>query len=195
MSLNIVLASSSASRQTLLKRIISNFVSVSPDLDETPIKNETAKALAKRLSQQKAMTIGKQYLNSLVIAGDQTAECEGVLLHKPMSINKAKEQLTFCSGKHVRFYSGLCTYNTQTENQQITIEVIDVYFRNLSQQEITTYINKEQAIYSVGSFKCEGLGISLFRSISGGDNSVLMGLPLIPLTDFLINEGLNPLLS
>jgi predicted house-cleaning NTP pyrophosphatase (Maf/HAM1 superfamily) len=76
---------------------------------------------------------------------------------------------------------------------QICCEPFLVFFRELTRAEINNYLKREQPYNCAGSFKSEGLGITLFRKMEGNDPNSLIGLPLICLIDMLINEGINPL--
>ncbi|KEQ13190.1 Maf family protein [Endozoicomonas numazuensis] len=193
--MKIILASSSPYRKSLLKRIDLPFECHSPDIDETPHSGESAQALTMRLSRQKAERLKQAYPEHLIIASDQSAQLSKTLLGKPGSEQKAIEQLMSCSGQSVTFYTGLCLLNTQTNNCQVDTVTYTVHFRHLSQQEIENYIRKEKPLDCAGSFKCEGLGISLFSKMEGDDPNSLIGLPLIKLTNMLIKEGINPLLT
>ncbi len=66
-----------------------------------------------------------------------------------------------------------------------------VHFRTLDEARIERYLKAEQPFDCAGSFKAEGLGISLFRSTEGEDVTSLVGLPLIRLVDMLLNEGID----
>jgi septum formation protein len=70
-----------------------------------------------------------------------------------------------------------------------------VRFRELSSTEIENYLRAEEPYDCAGSFKCEGLGITLFESIESSDPNSLIGLPLIRLNQMLIRFGYNPLLN
>ena len=72
-------------------------------------------------------------------------------------------------------------------------EHFDVKFRRLSAGQIDNYLRREQPYDCAGSFKSEGLGIALFEEFSGRDPNTLVGLPLMLLTDYLIELGLDPL--
>ena len=106
----------------------------------------------------------------------------------------AVKQLTRFSGQTVTFLTGLALVNAETGNAQVVVEPFDVNFRHLSAAEIDAYIAKEQPLDCAGSFKSEGLGISLFSKLSGDDPNSLIGLPLIRLNQMLLNEGVNVLL-
>jgi MAF protein len=156
-----------------------------------------------RLSYEKALAIQKSFPKSTIIGSDQVAyikeEEKGSrlstinVLTKPDSISNAIHQLTACSGKSVRFVTGLCCLSPK-HDAQIISEYVDVTFRQLSQREIQSYINIEKPLDCAGSFKAEGLGITLFDKIESTDPNTLIGLPLIALNKMLINIGFNILL-
>jgi predicted house-cleaning NTP pyrophosphatase (Maf/HAM1 superfamily) len=83
--------------------------------------------------------------------------------------------------------------NSATGHHQICCEPFHVIFRVLQQQEIENYLLKEQPYHCAGSFKSEGLGISLFERLEGDDPNALIGLPLIRLITMLRNEGVDVL--
>lgn len=189
----IVLASGSAYRASLLAKLSIPFETSSPDVDESPADNEQAKALALRLSQAKAKALEHLYPDHLIIGSDQVAEVDGVMLGKPGIHDKAIQQLKMCSGKRVVFYTGLCVYHSATGEDVTTVETFEVSFRHLTDEQIDSYLKKETPYDCAGSFKCEGLGISLFEEMHGRDPNALIGLPLIALTDALLHFGVDPL--
>lgn len=192
----LLLASSSRYRYALLERLGLPFVAASPDIDESPRLGESAQALAIRLARDKAAELGADYPGYWIIGSDQVASTEdGYRLAKPGNISNAIDQLSRSSGKTVTFFTGLALLNADTGECQTHCEIFKAHFRNLSQQEIEQYLNTEKPFDCAGSFKMEGLGIALFSSLEGNDPHSLTGLPLIALTDMLINWGLNPLLA
>ena len=68
-----------------------------------------------------------------------------------------------------------------------------VHFRPLSDAEINAYVCREQPLQCAGSFKSEGLGITLFERLEGRDPNTLVGLPLIALCEMLREVGVDPL--
>lgn len=189
----IILASSSRYRAQLLQQIIPNFQCVSPNIDEAAKPNEQPLALAKRLSLEKAKAVAKTH-QGLIIASDQVASCQGEALNKPGNFENAVKQLQKQSGQWVYFHTGLCLINTV--NGQCYLDVIDykVRFKTLSTQQIKAYLSKEPAFDCAGSFKAEGLGAALFEQTQGQDPNSLVGLPLYTLSQWLCQEGLDPLL-
>ena len=185
----IILASSSPYRQSLLQQLGIEFECHSPDIDESALDGESPSALAARLAEQKAKAVAEHYPNALIIGSDQVASLDGNRLGKPGNHTNAFIQLQSCSGREVNFYTGLCLYNSATCKQQLSVETFSVVFRELSTVTIERYLNKEQPYDCAGSFKVEGLGISLFERLEGDDPNSLIGLPLIKLVTLLGNEG------
>lgn len=191
----IILASTSASRKKLLQRLGLPFTAVAPDCDETPLANENPVALVLRLSRQKAESIvNLADNNSIIIGADQVGELHGQILGKPLTCEKAYTQLRRCSGQVVRFYTGLTVLNTASKGSVTLYDPFEVHFRILTDEEIKSYITKEKPLHCAGSFKCDGLGITLFNKLKGEDICSLTGLPLLRLNQILINIGYNPLL-
>ena len=190
---NITLASGSRYRLSLASKLIPNIKSIAPDIDETPLVGETPEALVARLAYQKATAAAQQGTDGLFIGSDQVAIINGEPLSKPGNFDKAFEQLSYSSGKTVRFLTSLCLYNSVTKQHQASVETFDVCFNTLTDELITLYLKAETPYDCAGSFKCEGLGITLFKKLSGDDPNTLIGLPLIRLTEFLRNEGVEPL--
>ena len=154
---------------------------------------EDADALVARLSRAKAHAAVGRFENALVIGGDQVAVINGRILGKPHTHAKAVEQLRASSGNVVRFRTGLCLLNTATGRAQTEVVPFNVHFRKLAETEIEAYLKRERPYNSAGSFKSEGLGITLFDRLEGQDPNTLIGLPLIRLTTMLRREGLNVL--
>ena len=190
----IVLASTSPYRRELLEKLGMPFITAAPQVDETPIPGEDARHLVMRLAQAKAQALSPEYPNHLIIGSDQVCVLEGNIVGKPHTEEKAVEQLLIARNSIVTFYTGLALYNSSVGNLQVICELFDVHFRHLSEQEIRNYVHKEQPLQCAGSFKSEGLGITLFERLSGKDPNTLVGLPLISLCEMLRNEGCNPLL-
>ncbi len=187
---NLVLASSSQYRYDILKKLRLDFVSYSCPVDETPMPDESAENLAIRLSIAKARAVASVFTNHLIIGSDQVAACGDRLIGKPGSCEKAFEQLKTQSGRQVRFYTGICVYDSATGNYLTDIDCCDVYFRELSDSQIRRYLEIDQPFNCAGSFKSEGYGITLFNKIQGEDPNALIGLPLIKLIELLECFGL-----
>ncbi|MEO3679619.1 Maf family protein [Rheinheimera sp. FR7-31] len=190
----LYLASTSVYRQQLLSKLTRHFKAIKPQVDETPLAGETATELVSRLALAKAQAVAAGLNAGLVIGSDQVAVFDNAIIGKPHTVANACAQLTRFSGQRVTFLTGLALVNALSGNSQLVVEPFHVQFRNLSEAEISAYVKKEQPLDCAGSFKSEGLGISLFSKLSGDDPNSLIGLPLIRLNQMLLNEGVNVLL-
>ncbi|OTA16161.1 Maf-like protein [Xenorhabdus vietnamensis] len=191
--LPIVLSSTSVYRRLLLEKLGLPFICASPNIDESPLENESPKQLVTRLSHAKASALKWEYPKHLIIASDQVCILDSKITGKPHNFENALLQLRTASGKCVTFYTGITLLNSKTGIVDTRCELFRVYFRNLTDTEIIYYLNKEKPYNCAGSFKSEGLGITLFEKLDGKDPNTLIGLPLITLTEMLIRQGINPL--
>ncbi len=187
----LILASTSLFRKEILSKLQIEFDTIAPICDETPLKNESPIDLVTRLAKTKAMSCGIEEPNHLIIGSDQVCVINNQIIGKPLSRDKAIKQLEQASGQHIIFYTGLSVFNTTTKESDTICEQFKVHFRKLTRQQIENYVDKEQPFYCAGSFKCEGLGIALFKKLDGKDPNTLIGLPLISLIDILKKHGLD----
>jgi septum formation protein len=191
--MNIILASSSPYRQTILKKLQIPFTCIAPNINESAVSGESISAQVERLAKMKALAIAatKTNVNSYVIGSDQLASFNGQVLGKPGDFVTAKQQLTRFSGQTVKFYTGLCLVHSSKNQLAQIVETFDVTFKHLTEDQISTYLRIEQPYDCAGSFKCEGLGIALFESLNGRDPNTLIGLPLIALIDLFNNLSVD----
>lgn len=202
--MSIILASSSPYRAAQLKQLGINPEIIPANIDETVLSNESAEATAARLAKQKAKAAlslradsSQPILKSdgstpdIIIGSDQVACLNNEQLGKPLTHANAVIQLSKMSGQQVFFYTALCVFSMEHQTPFQHTDITRVTFRNLSRLEIEQYLYKEQPYHCAGSFKCEGLGISLFQSIETKDPSALIGLPLIAVNLALLNFGVN----
>jgi septum formation protein len=188
--LPLILGSSSVYRRELLQRLRIPFETVSPEIDEAPLHGETPDATALRLAKTKASKIAVTYPDALIIGADQVAVLNGVQLGKPLNHANAFQQLRFMQGKEVIFYTAISLLNSRSNHAQTRVIPFRIKFRQLSDQQIINYLNKEQPYHCAGSAKSEGLGIVLIERMTGDDPNALIGLPMIALVDMLTNEGI-----
>ncbi|MDP6436850.1 MAG: Maf family nucleotide pyrophosphatase [Gammaproteobacteria bacterium] len=175
----LVLASGSEYRRKLLSRICGNFECVSPQVDETPRDGEKPAGLANRLAIAKARSVAEAQPADLVIGSDQVADLHGNPLGKPGDHATAAKQLAACSGQEVVFHTAVCICSVETGLEETCVDRTIVEFRDLSEAEIDRYLEKDKPWDCAGSFRSEGLGAVLFRSVSSSDPTALIGLPLI----------------
>ena len=189
LSPQIVLGSTSPFRKELLQRLNLEFITDSPDIDETPLTNELPDDYVQRLSLEKAKVVAAQHPNSLVIGSDQCSVLDEQIRGKPHTHENAIKQLSQSSGKRVSFLTGVCLYDSKDDTYQLEMVPFHVDFRDLSTREIESYLQAEKPYNCAGSFKSEGLGVTLFKRLDGEDPTALIGLPLIKLSEMLRNKG------
>ncbi len=194
MSENLWLASTSIYRKALLEKLTPNFNTAKPEVDETPLPDENAIALVERLAIAKAKAVADGLDTGLVIGSDQVALFAGQILGKPHTFDKAVAQLTSFSGHKVTFLTGLAVIDAATGVVHHCVEPFYVHFRHLSNEDIRCYVEREQPLNCAGSFKSEGLGITLFDKLEGDDPNSLIGLPLVRLHQLLKAHGRDLLL-
>ena len=187
--LPLILASTSPFRRELLERLVIPFTTAAPEVDESARPAEKPSQLVARLSEAKARAIGASR-KGLIIGSDQVATTGDDILGKPGTHDRAREQLRFLSGKRVCFYSGLCLLNTATDTADVAVVPFTVQFRPLDDSQIENYLRADNPYNCAGSFKSEGLGITLFERMQGDDPTALIGLPLITLTTMLRSAGI-----
>ncbi|HEY5781379.1 MAG TPA: Maf family protein [Lysobacter sp.] len=184
----LILASTSRYRRELLNRLGLPFDTARPDTDETPLSGETPLAMATRLSSAKAEAVALLNPQAWVIGSDQVAEFDGGTLGKPGGREAAIAQLSAMAGRSVRFRTGICLARAGRTPLQ-ALDTTTVRFRALAPDEIARYVDAEQPFDCAGSFKSEGLGITLFEAIDSQDPTALIGLPLIATARLLREAG------
>lgn len=189
--MKLILASTSNYRKALLSKLAIPFSAMAPEVDETPLPDESAKELVKRLAIAKALNIGQHEQDALVIGSDQVAYLQGQILGKPGNHENARAQLSAASGKTVSFYTGLCLYNASRREYHYLLDTFEVDFKTLSAKQIETYLQLEKPYDCAGSFKSEGAGICLFSALRGRDPNTLIGLPLIGLGELFTAFGID----
>lgn len=187
----LILASGSRYRQSQLQGWGLSFESLSPDIDESPLPNESPAQVATRLALYKAKHVAQRYPDSWIIGCDQTGDLAGGLLGKPKNHPAALAQLRAMSGQTVLFHSAVALVCPTGEWQQVV--TTKVVLRDLSDQDIKNYLQRDQPFDCAGSFKIECAGTLLMSAVSSDDPSALVGLPLIALAEMLRKSGLDPL--
>lgn len=187
----LILASTSPSRRELLSHLNLPFQTHKPDIDESRIDEEPAHQLVERLAVAKARTATTRFSKGLVVGADQVCIMGGNILGKPGNHETARQQLRHASGQTIEFLTGLCLYDIEPNRHQSLVAPFKVTFRELSNHQIESYLHTDKPYQCTGSFKSEGLGITLFKKLSGDDPSSLTGLPLIKLVTMFKNWDID----
>ena len=183
----LILASTSRYRKELLGRLGIDFQTISPEVDETPLKHETPEQIALRLAQAKALAIANTHPNSWVIGSDQVVDLHGAAMGKPGDHDRAMAQLQLLRGETVKFHTAVCVAKG---HEAKTLNVItEVKFRTLKDAVLEAYLLAEKPYDCAGSAKSEGLGICLLEEVRSNDPTALIGLPLIAVCTLLREAG------
>lgn len=190
----VVLASTSPYRLQLLRQLGIPF-HVAPPLYEEEIDQQVApELLVKHLAAHKAKSLAEKYPDALILGADQVfADPRGYIHGKPGGLPQAAAQLREMAGKTHTFYTGISVYDAASGEGLTDYDTYSVTLRKLSSEQIHAYLEKEQPFDCAGSFKVEGLGISLMERMAGDDYTTLIGLPLIKTVDFLAHFGVRVL--
>ena len=192
--MEIILGSSSKARKSVLSKLRIPFSTQSPDIDETTLPGEEATTLVERLGKEKAAVISKSsQKKSLIITGDQVVSVNEKIFGKPLTHERAVEQLHYFSGKKVEFTSSICLLNNYSSNVDTRISITTVKFRTLDSKLIEKYLLLDKPYNCAGSFKSESLSPCLIEYLSNNDPSAIMGLPLIQLCEMLAKQNYHVL--
>jgi septum formation protein len=181
----LILASTSPYRRDLLKRLGVDFVAVAPEYEEEHDLDLPPDRLVIELAARKAQSLKNRYPDDLIIGSDQAAELDGRLLLKPGSIERAKAQLRELSGRTHRLLTGLAVFQPATDRLETALDVHHMTLRDLTDEEISAFVESEKPVDCAGAYKVEGPGIALFKSLSGDDYTGIIGLPLTRLVGLL----------
>jgi septum formation protein len=185
----LLLASTSPYRRELLDRLRLPYAVGRPEVDETPQPGEAAVSLAIRLGRAKAQAVASRAGgDAWAIGSDQAADVLGQVLGKPGDRAGAVAQLQAMRGQRVRFHTSVALAHADGRLYE-ALDLTEVALRWLDDEEIERYVDAEQPFDCAGSFKSEGLGITLFDAIDSRDPTALVGLPLIATARLLRQAG------
>ena len=192
---NLILASASEIRQTLLKQAGIPFKAQTARIDETEIlasmvhDGANARDIADTLAEIKARKIASKHPTALVIGCDQVLEFRGKLLSKPTDLEDAISQLIMLRGQQHKLLSAIVVYENG-EPVWRHVGQVRMLMRDLSDDYVAKYMSRNWPgiADSVGSYKLEQEGSRLFSRIEG-DYFTVLGLPLLDLIGFLTQRG------
>lgn len=177
----IILASASPRRKELMGLLKLPFAVKVADIDETMDPEKTPFEEVARVSRRKAETVKRQP-GDVVIAADTIVVCKDRVLGKPADKQEAFEMLHLLSGQKHQVMTGMTVLG---DDRCVTCtEVSDIYFRELSDEEILDYIATNEPMDKAGAYGIQG-GAALFVQRLEGDYYNVMGLPVCRLSQIL----------
>jgi len=190
----LLLASRSASRQMLLKNAGIPFEAVPADIDERELQRNSRLTkpgdIAELLAVMKAMHVANRFHMRWIVGADQTLALGDELFSKPNGRKEAFQQLKQLAGKKHELHSAIAVIRHDVPVWQ-SVKVARLTMRTLTDDQIEKYLDAagKKVTTSVGAYQLEGVGVHLFEKIEG-DHFTILGLPLLPLLDFLRSQGL-----
>jgi septum formation protein len=195
----VVLASASAIRATLLRQA-GIAVEIAPaQIDESALKQSMraehagAADCALALAVLKAQRVSSRHAGALVIGADQMLDCDGVWYDKPVDRAAAAANLRALRGKTHELIAAVTVLRDGARLWQ-HVGRARLTMRPFTDGFIDAYLDAlgDAALQSVGAYQLEGLGVQLFSHIDG-DHFTILGLPLMPLLDFLRQHRVVPI--
>lgn len=190
----LILASGSPRRVELLGQIGVKPDRLMPmDLDETPLRSEQPKALAKRLSlakakaAQEAVLSDQEWDKSFILAADTVVAVGRRVLPKAELVSEANGCLDLLSGRNHRVFSGVCVITPEGLIRQKTVET-RMKFKRLSKSEMNDYIQSGEWRGKAGAYGIQGIAGSFVVKLVGSYSNVV-GLPLYETQNLLIGNG------
>jgi septum formation protein len=171
----IILASKSPRRQELLRLMDIDFRIVVKDVDESYPGNLNPEEIAVYIAEKKAKAFDESVDNEIVLTADTIVSIDGHILGKPETTEHAAEMLQMLSGKVHKVVTGVCLLYKHKFN--LFHDVSEVFFRKLSTEEITFYVNKYKPLDKAGAYGIqEWIGLTGIERINGSYTNVV-GLP------------------
>lgn len=193
----LILASGSSSRKAMLDAAGVPYEAMSPGVDEDAAKAALAgldgRALADALAELKALKVSNRCPDALVLGCDSTVEtAAGRLLDKAESREESADQLRDLAGTTHRLHSAAVVALGGVAIWRF-VDRATLTMRPFSEEFLTRYLDAEWPAIGgcVGGYRLEGLGAQLFSKIEGSHFTIL-GLPLLPLLDWLRVRGVLP---
>ncbi len=190
----LCLASASIVRARLLRAAGGDFVTDPADIDEACVKNTykpypDKPPLAAALAEQKALHVTARWPHSLVLGADQTLVCDGQAFDKPDNLEAAREMLSYLRGRRHTSTAAVCVVRDQETLWQYHAEAT-LEMRAFSDRFLDEYLAQagERELSGVGAYRLEDKGVQLFSAVEG-DYFTILGLPLIPVLNFMRCEG------
>lgn len=188
----IVLASTSSYRRTLLRQIGLPHQAHASGLDESPFHAQESdpRRLSEVLAEAKAKALCERFSDALILGSDQVAALGEMILHKPVTVERACAQLRAMSGRSLQLWTAVSLVDAQSGEIHTHTSLHTLKMRMLREDQIKRYVERDQPLDCAGSFKIESEGIALFESIEGEDYTAIIGLPLMAVVSLLERYGL-----
>ncbi len=174
MSPAIVLGSASPRRRELLAQMGVQCSIVAPDIDETPLPDESPVAYVLRLAVAKSQAVTAPR-DALVITADTTVDLGGEILGKPADADEARAMLRRLSSRTHRVHTGVAVRRGDDVSSEVVTSLVT--FTPLTTQAIEWYLATGEPLDKAGAYAIQGAGGVFVQRIRGSVSNVV-GLPL-----------------
>ena len=191
--LEIILASKSKVRKTILEN--NNLICTveRSNVDEDPIKDSliadgaTPVIISKNLAEIKANKVSAKFSDKLVLGADSVLDLNGKIISKPKNRDEALKILKNLNGRTHQLISSVCISKNGSMIWNYT-DKAKLTMKTMSEADLKNYLSQitDEALYSYNVYQIEGLGRSLFNKIEGNKDTI-MGLPIKEIREYLVN--------
>ena len=191
--LEIILASKSKVRKTILENNSLICTVERSNVDEDPIKDSliadgaTPEIISKNLAEIKANKVSAKFSDKLVLGADSVLDLNGKIISKPKNRNEALKILKNLNGRTHHLISSVCISKNGSMIWNYT-DKAKLTMKTMSEADLKNYLSQitDEALYSYNVYQIEGLGRSLFNKIEGNKDTI-MGLPIKEIREYLVN--------
>lgn len=186
MTKQIILASGSANRKTVMDSLHIEYTIATADIDEKSIRDADYSLRAEKIARAKAEKVVQEFPGSIVISGDSFAVNNGEVFEKPTTLEEAKEMLTRESGGQGIFYTGFCYLDPAKKINYSTTLTVEFSLRELSKTEIENYIKINPVLtWSGALFPGNAYGAGMIKEIKGSLSTFIYGFPVDLVIEYL----------
>ena len=191
--LEIILASKSKVRKTILENNSLICTVERSNVDEDPIKDSliadgaTPEIISKNLAEIKANKVSAKFSDKLVLGADSVLDLNGKIISKPKNRDEALNILKNLNGRTHHLISSVCISKNGSMIWNYT-DKAKLTMKTMSEANLKNYLSQitDEALYSYNVYQIEGLGRSLFNKIEGNKDTI-MGLPIKQIREYLEN--------
>jgi septum formation protein len=186
---SFILASQSPRRRELLGILGKPFRVIPASIEEIPIPNESAKDFVIRMAREKGVEVASRNTQSVILSADTIVTVDDEILGKPIDEADARRMLRKYSGRAHSVYTSICVIDQVENRTQEGLDCTKVWFREISEDEITDYLQREDVLDKAGAYGIQGYASIFIPRIEGSYYNV-MGFPLFMVHAFLSRTSL-----
>ena len=162
---------------------------LSPDINETPLSKEKPSDYSKRIAKEKIISVRDESDDQILLTADTVVYCGSRIIDKTTKIDKAKQNLSFLSGRRHKIMTSICVMGVDKKIKTKSVITI-VHFKRISSKDIDQYLRLNEWQDAAGSYKIQGFAEAFIKSINGSYSNVV-GLPLYETRNLLQSSGLE----